>query len=173
MKRRKRKAHQPKKPRAAKTAPVQPEAADAREPSRRDVLRKLRNGGLFVLIAGGGGWFVVDDVRATMREHDLTQIGNGMPAVVQIHDPQCSLCVALQRETRDALCEIGEEKMQFLVANIRTDKGRELARAHGVGHVTLLLFDGEGRRRGILTGSSQADYLADEFRVHLERYGGG
>ena len=36
-------------------------------------------------------------VEATIREGDLSQIGNGTPTVVQIHDPQCPRCVALVR----------------------------------------------------------------------------
>ena len=107
-----------------------------------------------------------------MREHDLSLIGNGIPAVVQIHDPQCQRCVALQRETRDALCEFDESELQFLVANIRSEEGRALAAAHGVGHVTLLLFDASGQRRAVLAGSNESEYLAAAFRRHIARSGG-
>ncbi len=106
-----------------------------------------------------------------MREQDLTQIGNGNPTIVQIHDPQCSQCVALQREARDALCEIGDANLQYVVANIRSTEGRQLAAAHGVGHVTLILFDGEGKRRRVLAGPNKRDYLTVAFRRHLKRYG--
>lgn len=140
-------------------------------PARRVFLRKIRNGAVATLVVGTGGWFLIGKVRATMREQDLTQIGNGNPTVVQIHDPQCSQCVALQREARDALCEIGSADLQYVVANIRSSEGRKLASAHGVGHVTLLLFDGEGNRRSILAGPNKSDYLADMFRSHLKRYG--
>jgi len=171
MKRRKRKPQQRKKA----EAPAPPTAAEAAEaaPSRRQFLGKLRNGGIAALVVGGGGWVVVKDVQATMREHDLTRIGNGTPAVVQIHDPECSKCVALQREARDALCEIGEAKLQFLVANIRTEKGSALASAHGVAHVTLLLFDAEGKRRDILVGPRGSEELNNAFLGHLARYGKG
>ena len=56
-------------------------------------------------------------------------------------------------------CEI-----QYLVANIRQTEGRELAAAHGVSHVTLLLFDGEGNRRGVLAGERSSDLLLVEFK---------
>jgi len=140
-------------------------------PGRRDFLRKVRNGAVATVVVGTGGWFLIGKVRATMREQDLTQIGNGNPTVVQIHDPQCPQCAALQRETRDALCEVGSGDLQYVVANIRSPEGRQLAAAHGVGHVTLLLFDGEGKRRSILAGPNTSDYLADIFRSHLKRYG--
>jgi len=142
-------------------------------PTRRRILIKARNGGIAALALGGGGWFAVNEVRATMREHDLSQIGNGVPAIVQIHDPQCPRCVTLQREARDAICGFEEGQLQFLVANIRTAKGRTLADAHGVGHVTLLLFDAEGTRRGVLTGANNSEFLAHEFRRHVNRYGQG
>ena len=58
-------------------------------------------------LAGGGGWYLVDEVMATISEQDLTKIGNGIPSVVQIHDPQCSRCIALQNETRKAMKAFG------------------------------------------------------------------
>ncbi len=150
---------------ARKTAPK-------KKLSRRDFMSNVGYGALGVAIVGGGSWFFVEEVRATMRESDLTQIGNGIPAVVQIHDPQCSQCAALQRESREALCEMaGSGQLQFLVADIRTTKGRQFASSHDVGHVTLLLFDADGRRRGVLSGPNTSETLAGVFERHLERYG--
>lgn len=168
MKRQKRRNKRPN--RAAAKTQARNETATA-APARRAFLRKVRNGAVATLVVGTGGWFLIGKVRATMREQDLTQIGNGKPTVVQIHDPQCSQCVALQREARDALCEIGNGDLQYVVANIRSPEGRQLAAAHGVGHVTLLLFDGEGKRRGILAGPNDSLYLNAAFRRHLKRYG--
>ena len=170
MKRSKRRNKSPRKPNTHLPAAIE---ADDPVPARRQFLGKIGKGALAVLVAGGGSWYMINDVRATMCEHDLSKIGNGMPTIVQIHDPQCPRCVALQRETRDAICEIGEAKLQFLVANIRTAEGRKLASAHGVGHVTLLLFDGAGKRRTILSGPKDAEYLSAAFRYHLDRYGKG
>lgn len=156
--------------RAAPKKQARAETATA-APARRVFLRKIRNGAVATLVVGTGSWFLIGKVRATMREQDLTQIGNGKPTVVQIHDPQCPKCVALQREARDALCEIGSADLQYVVANIRSPEGRQLAAAHGVGHVTLLLFDGEGKRRSILAGPNDSIYLNAAFRRHLKRYG--
>lgn len=167
------KHHKGKRQRPRKACPSTEPETEVTEaaPSRRAFLKKLRNGGIAALVIGGGGWFGVRDVQATMREHDLSRIGNGMPTVVQIHDPQCPTCVALQREARDAVCEVGEARLQFLVANIRTAEGRELARQHRVGHVTLLLLDASGRRQSVLTGPRNRDQLAGAFRDHVARYG--
>lgn len=140
--------------------------------SRRNVLALVRNWGLFGAVAAGGGWYLVDEVMATIGEQDLSKIGNGTPTVVQIHDPQCSRCIALQREARKAMKAFGGDELQYLVANIRSEKGRALATANGVGHITLLLFDAAGKRRDILHGNSQSDYLETRFRKHVEQFAG-
>lgn len=139
--------------------------------SRRDLLGRIGSGALLVAGLGGAGWYLVQDVSATIREQDLSQIGNGTPAVVQIHDPDCSLCTALQREARKALADFDDGELQFLVANLRSAEGKRLAAAHGVGHVTLLLFDAKGRRRSILAGSNTSDDLKRAFRRHVGRSG--
>ena len=172
MKRQKRRNKRPKKQNRAAPVPAVPTAEAPSEdeaPSRRAFLGKMRNGAIAALVVGGGGWFAVGKVRAMMREQDLTRIGNGIPTVVQIHDPQCSQCLALQRETREALCEFSDDDLQYVVANIRSAEGRALAATHRVGHVTLLLFDGNGERRMVLSGPNRAENLADAFRRHVAR----
>lgn len=150
-----------------------PSDSSENEPSRRGFLKKFRNLGLAAAFFGGGGWLVVEDVRATMGEHDLSRIGNGIPSIVQIHDPQCPKCVSLQREARNAMDDFESDKLQFLVANIRSEEGRKLAASNGVGHVTLLLFDKDGKRRNVLVGVNPSEYLTDVFRQHLLKYGDG
>ena len=71
----------------------------------------------------------------------------------------------------EALCNLDESKLQFLVANIRTTEGRQLAATHGVGHVTLLLFDASGQRRAVLAGLNESEYLTEAFRRHLAKFG--
>ncbi len=153
-------------------AETQPSAEGPKSPSgRRDLFRKVASGGLVLAAVGGVGWYFVGEVRATIREEDLSRIGNGIPTVVQIHDPQCPTCRALQREVRDALEAFDSGELQYLVANIRTDEGRRLANAHGVGHVTLLLLDGDGERRDVLAGPNSAAYLESAFRQHIAASG--
>lgn len=137
--------------------------------SRRRFLMKMANGALVTAVVGGGGWYLVSEVRASIREEDLSRIGNGVPAVVQIHDPQCPQCRALQREARKALAEFSDGELQYLVANIRSPEGRRLANAHGVGHITLLLFDADGQRRDVLVGPNTSERLERAFRQHLAR----
>ena len=170
MKRQKRKPARPSKPKQPENVKFDPGSPD--DPDRRSFLSRAGNGIALGAAIGGGGWYMVHSFQATAREHDLSRIGNGVPTIVQIHDPNCSRCVALQRETRDAVCEIGEDKLQYLVANIQKAEGQQLATTHGVGNVTLLLFDGQGRRRDILSGNYDSLYLGEVFREHLARSGG-
>lgn len=163
MKRQKRKT----KPAVKKQAQAAAAPSASKSFSRRDLLRFGRNWSVAIAAAGGAGWYGVRSVQAAIAEHDLSRIGNGLPTVVQIHDPNCMTCVALQREARTAACEIGEDKLQFLVANLQTSEGRRLAIAHGVGHVTLLVFDGSGEQIDVLVGPNTSEVLEPRFRGYL------
>ncbi len=158
-----------KRPNQHKNRPAAKAATGAQSLDRRNVLGKMRNAALAAAGVGAVGWYVVSEVRAGIQEADLTRIGNGIPTIVQIHDPQCPVCQALQKEARKALAEFQEGELQYLVANIRQDKGRRLATQHGVQHVTLLLFDGKGERQEILAGPNTSADLERAFRRHLER----
>lgn len=140
--------------------------------SRRAVLGRLGAGTAGVLALGGAGGWGVRHVQAINAEHDLGRLGQGKPVVVQVHDPQCPVCNALQDETRDALraLDADAEKVLYLIANIRTPEGSDFAARHGVPHVTLLLFDGAGRLRETLRGPHRADELRPAF-ARLARHG--
>lgn len=134
---------------------------------RRAFLRHLRNGVIGAAVLGGGGFIAVGHVSALAAEHDLSQIGNGIPTIVQVHDPQCPLCRDLQRETRAALKAFDDDALQYLVANIQLDEGRAFARRHGVEHVTLVLLNGDGDRLGVIAGTTPRDTLRVAFQDHL------
>ena len=134
----------------------------ARHTSKRPQHRKHRRGGVT-------GWYLANEVRATIQEGDLKRIGNGIPTIVQIHDPQCPKCVALQQETRDALSNFEDGKLHYLVANIRTVAWKMLATSHRVGHVTLLLLNEQSRKLITLVGSKTSRYLTEMFRGYLSR----
>ena len=139
-------------------------AATVAEPTRRDTLKLLRNGGIGALAVGGVGWWVVSGVQAVAAEQDLSRVGQGKPAVVQIHDPQCALCTELQRQARKALKDFDEEELLYLVASTRTDDGAAFAAGLGLSHVTLVLMNGDGQVENVLQGVRQSD----ELKVHFE-----
>ncbi len=170
MKRKGKKSRRPRRSgKIANLASGYTNGSSAKATSRRDALLSLRSWGVLGLIAAGGGWYLVREVTTALAENDLSQVGNGTPTVVQIHDPECLLCRALQSETRDALCDLDDDELQYLVANLRTANGRKFAAAHGVGNVTLLLFDGDGQRQRILSGVRNSDSLEEIFRNHIQQ----
>lgn len=138
--------------------------ASAPKPTRREMIKSsLMLLGIGAVMLGGVG-YVGSGVYADIVEQDLSKLGNGLPTVVQIHDPQCPSCRALQKQTRDALAEFPDGQLQYLVANIRYGDGKRFADKHGVGHVTLMLFDGEGKPRKTLVGERASHALVSEFR---------
>ncbi|MES0880639.1 thioredoxin family protein [Roseibium sp. SCP14] len=134
------------------------------DPSRRRFLRLTRNIVIGAALVGGSGYVFAQNVLSARHEHDLTRVGNGRPTIVQIHDPQCSLCRALQKETREALAMFEDGELNYVVANIRTQKGRSFANRYGVQHVTLLLFDEKGELQDVLQGQRGSYQLRDAFR---------
>jgi len=137
--------------------------------NRRLFLRRARNGAVAVGLISGAAWLVAEEVSASVQEHNLSRIGNGIASVVQIHDPQCPKCIALQRETREALGAFEDGELQYLIANIRSDEGRQFATRQGVQHVTLMLFDADGKRRSVFAGPNRAQDLERIFRNHVDR----
>lgn len=173
MKRKSKKQRHPDKRKKQSDTQAEPAGAAVEAGAdRREVLRRLRNWTIMGAVGLGGGWYLVDEVTAMIAEHDLSRIGNGKPTVVQVHDPQCPRCRALQRETRRALRELNRPDVQYLVANIKSSSGLEFATTHQVSHITLVLFDGNGRRQAILRGNRDSRSLYDSFRAHLGRAAG-
>ncbi|MEP5761165.1 MAG: hypothetical protein ABJ327_17985 [Litoreibacter sp.] len=162
MRKNRKKTHKSKKTQAAQVSADVPASAN-----RRAFLTKVGYGIGGVALLGGAGFYAIKTVRSDLDELDLSQIGNGTPAIVQIHDPSCQLCQSLQRATRDALGEFAPDSLQYRVANIRTSEGATFAARFGVPHVTLLLFDGQGDMLRVIQGVQEAAFLQTAFEEHL------
>lgn len=148
------------------------EAAGRQQPTdegRRRFLRLARNTAIGLSASAGIGFLFVQNVRSSIREQDLSRVANGTPTIVQIHDPQCSLCRSLQSETREALDLFEEHELDYVVANIRTAEGSSFARRYAVPHVTLLLFDKRGKLTATLRGQRQSEELGLAFRQLVSR----
>lgn len=135
--------------------------------TRRTVIATLAWVALGVGTIGAGGAWAVSSYNQSQEERDLTRIGKGQPAVVQIRDPQCSICNALQREARKALTQLDGEPPIYLVADITQPEGAIFAQLHTVQHVTLLVFDAQGNRVETLVGSRTRDELAPVFARYV------
>ncbi|MEO0379610.1 MAG: hypothetical protein AAF252_05030 [Pseudomonadota bacterium] len=136
------------------------------QPTRRNLLKLAGGGVLTAAGAGGVGLWAVGSFRAYAAEHDLTRVGQGGISIVQVHDPQCPTCTALQKQTRAALRDFDDCGLTYLVADITTPDGAAFARKYRASHVTLLLFDGAGELHETVQGLHQASQLAQTFAAH-------
>lgn len=157
------------KPQNKKATPKNGAANYEVDKSKRNTLSTLRNSAIGILIAGGAGTYLYGAYQADLKERDLTQVGRGKPTIVQIHDPNCPMCTALQKATRSALQNFEEDDLRYLVANIKTAKGREFANQYNAPHVTLLLFDKRGELQNVLQGVRQEAELTTVFTNLIER----
>lgn len=140
---------------------------------RRRLLGLAAFGALGTGAAAAGGWAGLGLIARHEAEHDLGQIGRGKPAVVQVHDPKCPTCTALQRQTRRAMRQFGECDLLYLVADINLPEGQIFARRHNVGNVTLVLLDGQGEVVQVLAGLRQKAELEPLLSAHVEAFGIG
>ena len=104
------------------------------------------------------------DVRAKTL-HDLSIIGEGEPVVLQVHDPSCRLCRQLKSSTESALESLPH--IHYRIADLTTNKGREIGDRYRVGKVTLLLFDKKGEHVHTVQGVTPADQLKATFERFL------
>ena len=137
-------------------------------PSRRKWLDYARNGAITLAVIGSGGGYLAYSANAKLHEQDLTRIGQGTPTVVQIHDPNCSVCARLQRNTKSALGAFSDGELEYVVANIKSSKGKAFAERNAVPHITLMLYDGKGELKHILRGPQEVSTLEIELKKLLE-----
>jgi len=141
-------------------------AATPVKPSRRSILTKLPYLAGGIIAIGGVGYAGVNVVLADLAEQDLSIVGTGTPVIVQVHNPSCSICLALQKETRAALDMMGENALEYRVASITSTTGLAFANSHGSSHATLLFFDGSGRILQRVHGATDRNALYDAFMAH-------
>lgn len=158
-----------KGPAASPKHPVQASREDTAQ-TRRAFLGQVRNGALAAGVLGLGGWSISRTYARQVELADLAAIGNGIPTVVQIHDPQCPTCQELQKRMLKAAKSFDKGVLQVRVANILGPEGRAIADRYSVPHVTLLLFDGEGEMQRVLSGLQEVDHLRDQFGAHVARH---
>ncbi|MEL7262698.1 MAG: hypothetical protein AAGK69_15040 [Pseudomonadota bacterium] len=150
-------------PKSKKRTRAASRAKQASAISRRSLLGGGAVGSALVL---GGGFWGVSSFRTYAAEHDLSRVGQGAPAIVQVHDPQCPTCTALQKQTRRALRDFDGCGLTYLVADIKTPEGAAFARRYNAPHVTLLLFDGAGDLKRTVRGLHDSPHLAEVFAAH-------
>ena len=139
--------------------------------SRRQMLQNVSLYGVGGLVLAGAGYFGITTFRGAMDEQDLTVLGSGQPTIVQVHDPACEVCVALQIEVRAALETLEQRDIGYRVANIDSGPGMAFATEYGAAHATLLFFDGDGNMIRKMQGASDRNTLRAAFMAHLAAEG--
>jgi len=127
----------------------------------------LLAGAIAALVLTGVGFAVGGLNRAERRVRDLSLIGNGVPAVVQVHDTTCPICSELRANVKRIEREFDDDELLIRIADIHDDDGLAFAARHTAERrVTLLFLDGEGGLVDTQTGVQEPDALRRVFALH-------
>lgn len=119
-------------------------------------------------LAVSGTAFGLNALESGKRElHDLSVIGQGQPAIVQIHDPKCPTCRRLKNIIKNTLNS--DDDVLYRLADITTPEGKAMQQKYNVPNVTLLYFDGRGKHVHTTQGLQTAEVL----RSTLQQLFGG
>lgn len=119
----------------------------------------------FILIpaaiaVAGTAAFGLNALEVNKRElHDLSEIGNGTPTVVQVHDPSCPTCRRLKSIVKNTIG--GDSSVQYRLADITTPEGKTLQEKYNVPKITLLYFDAKGKHVHTTQGLQTSEEIKD------------
>lgn len=120
---------------------------------------------LFLFAAVGALGFA--GTRSERRARDLARIGNGIPAVVQVHDTTCPFCSELRANIREIEEHFSDDVLLIRVADVHTEEGLTFARQYTTQRrVTLLFLDGAGELVDVQVGVQEPDALQRSFNRH-------
>lgn len=104
------------------------------------------------------------------RLHDLTAVGRGVPAVVQVYDITCPICSELRANVRTIEGEFAEDALVIRVADVATPGGLAFVRQYtDLRRVTLLFFDSAGELVDVQSGLQTPPELRRTFTAHAGR----
>lgn len=122
----------------------------------------------FALLVIGATVTVIE--RQEERLHDLTAVGRGTPAVVQVHDINCPVCNELRATVDSISSDYDSEGLLIRVADVHSEAGLAFAaRYTDARRATLLFIDGGGELVDVRSGHHDADTL----RALFDRHAGG
>lgn len=137
-------------------------AKAAQVKKRKKVIFSVAIAGIVVLAAGAA---VTIFERRAEAVYDLSQVGQGVPAVVQVHDHTCPVCTELRATVDRIDGDFSEENLLIRVADVHTEEGLEFAsRYTGARRATLLYIDGEGNLVNEISGAQGEAALRRTFR---------
>ena len=111
-------------------------------------------------VAIGGTAFGLNALETGKRElHDLSVIGQGVPSIIQIHDPKCPTCRRLKNIVTNTLSS--EIPVNYRLADITTVEGKALQSKYNVPNITLLYFDKRGKHVHTTQGLQTKEQISD------------
>ncbi|MGM0673550.1 MAG: hypothetical protein ACQETQ_02515 [Spirochaetota bacterium] len=120
---------------------------------------------VLVLIAGGGVLYGLRQSEEQVR--DLSAVGDGVPAVVQVHDSTCPVCNELRGNVASIEDEFTDDELLIRVADVHTDDGVDFAADYTTARqATLLFIDGDGELLDVQTGAQAPETLLQSFTRH-------
>ena len=147
-------------------------ALRARRRKQKSVIRAVAVAAVIV-VAGGGALFAYNQAANQRESHarDLSAIGTGVPAVVQVHDVTCPVCTELRANVERIEDDFSDADLLIRVADIRVDEGLAFARRYTTARrATLLFIDGDGELVDVQSGMQSAADLRRAFEQHATRY---
>lgn len=97
---------------------------------------------------------------------DLSRIGKGKAAVVLIRDKNAVQTFQLI-DALDGVRGQYADKVEFLLTDFDTDKGRAFIKEHGAARATLVMLDANGEFVKIVTAPQNPESLGQEIETSL------
>ena len=120
-----------------------------------------------VLVVAGIGAFSYADRLSREAARDLSTIGTGTPAVVQVHDPTCPICTELRNSVRSVEDDFDDSELLIRVADLTTEEGFAFATEYQSQSITLVFLDGDGDRVTSVSGRRSPEQVRDLFERHI------
>ena len=151
---------------AAQARKRQEKAQRARRRKRVRVLSAAAVG-VLLLIAGATAIFAYS--RGQEQARDLSAVGRGVPAVVQVHDATCPVCTELRGNVSEIEGEFDDDELLIRVADVHADEGLAFAARYTTARrATLLFIDGDGELVDVQTGAQDVATLRRSFALHAD-----
>lgn len=153
--------------------PGSPENREKKRQERRNQARSKRRKrvilsvAIVALVAVAAGAAVTVYERQEEAVRDLSAVGQGIPAIVQVHDHTCPVCVELKATVDRIEGDFSEERLLIRIADVHTEEGLSFAsRYTEARRATLLYIDGEGNLVTEVSGAQGEAALRRTFASH-------
>ncbi len=124
---------------------------------------------LFVILGVSAFWAIAIMLLPKGFNDDLSKIGQGMAAVVLIHDKSSIQSLDLMTLLNKVRPDYAG-KVEFFVVNVNSKEGQMFRQQQNVGAVVLVFFSPNGTKRGTLGNSKGETELRSELdKLSLEQ----